>query len=267
MIPIITWEIKQRRAFILGWTFGVLAIVIVILMIYPSIHHQASQLNETLNKLPAAIRDLKTGGSKVDVTSPLGFLNSQLYYATLPLLYIIMAINLGSNLLARDEQNHALELVLARPIKRTKILAAKALSGVCILLFVATLATLATLALSKVVDLQVSVHNLLLVNIFCAIFSCSFGAIAFTLTALSNRTRQISVALPIVISLGGYLLASLSGLSSYLEVPAKLLPYHYYYPAGILQGNIANGLIIYLVGIFVLCTLASKIGFQSRDIY
>ncbi len=267
MTSIIKWEIKQRKAFTLGWTIGVLTIVIVIMLIYPSIHNQADQLNDILNKLPAAIRDLKTGGSSVDATSPIGFLNSQLYYATLPLFYIIMAIGLGSKLLAQDEQDNSLELILARPISRGKIIAAKAISGLLLLSFASILVTFATLILSAIVDMQIDVKNLILMNFYCIVFSMSFGAIAFTLTAIGNKARGVSIALPIAASLGGYLLASLSGLSSYLEGPAKLLPYHYYNPTQILQGHVSGGLIIYLISIFILCAVVSRISFQRRDIY
>lgn len=267
MTPIIKWEIKQRRAFTLGWTIGVLVIVILIMLIYPSIHSQADQLNDLLNKLPAAIRDLKTGGSNVDTTSPIGFLNSQLYYATLPLFYIIMAISLGSRLLSRDEQDHSLELILARPIGRGKIISAKAISGILIMSFISLLATLTTLVLAGVVDLQVNAINLILVNLYCIVFSMSFGAIAFTLTAIGNKARGVSVAFALAFSLGGYLLTSLSGLSSYLEGPAKLLPYHYYNPTQILQGNVSAGLTIYLISIFTICVIVSRISFQKRDIY
>src|SRR4051812_24068703 len=122
MIPVIKWELHQRKMSILWWTVGIVVLIAVLMLVYPSIRDQADQLNKVLNQLPAGLRDLKTGSSSVDVASPVGYLNSQLYYVTLPLLLIILAITRGSALLGKDEQDHTLELLLSRPISRGKLL-------------------------------------------------------------------------------------------------------------------------------------------------
>ena len=64
----------------------------------------------------------------------------------------------------------------------------------------------------------------------------SFGAIAFTLTATGKATRRVSTGVAFAISFGGYILASLAGLSKYIEFPARLLPYNYFNPTDILAG-------------------------------
>lgn len=267
MIPTIRWELNQRKTYLFWWIVCTLVIVTTILLIYPSIHSQATQLNNVLNQLPAALRDLKTGGSAVDVITPIGYLNSQLFYATIPFIQIIMAIGLGGSLVAREEQNHTLELALARPISRGRLLTAKALSGVILVSIVGAVAAVAMIVLTKLVNLEISTAHLLLANLYCSLFSLSFGAIAFTLTAASNLTRRSSVAVATFVSIGGYLLASLSGLSHYIQVPAKLLPYHYYSPTQILAGRVSTGLNVYLVGIGLICIVLSWWGFRRRDIY
>src|SRR5262249_47715033 len=116
MIPIIRWELTQRRFFILWWCLGIVVLLIVLMAIYPSIHQQAAQLDEIMQQLPESIRALRGGSS--DLTSPVGYLTAEAFYITLPLLFIIMSVNLGGTLLARDEQDRTLELLLARPVSR-----------------------------------------------------------------------------------------------------------------------------------------------------
>ena len=266
MIPIILWELKQRKTYLFWWTLSTVGIIALLFTIYPSIRSQASQLNEVLSQLPAALRDLKTGGNQVDITSPVGYLNSQLFYATLPFMQIIMAIGLGSSLLARDEQNHTLELLLARPISRGKLLAAKAISGLCLVLVVSILATVTTVIMAKVVNMQIATAYLLSASLYTMLFSVSFGVIAFTLTAASNSTRRASMGIAVAVSFGGYLLASLSSMSHYIETPAKFLPYHYFTPSQILAGHVAVGLNIYLIAIAIAASFISWLGFRHRDI-
>jgi len=266
MIPIIIWELKQRKSYIFWWTLSIVGVITLLFMIYPSIRSQAGQLNNVLNQLPAALRDLKTGGSQVDITTPVGYLNSQLFYATLPFIQIIMAIGLGSSLLARDEQNHTLELVLARPISRGKLLAAKAISGFSLVLVVNILAAIAMIILAKLVNMQIASRYILLASLYTMLFSASFGVIAFTLSAASNSTRRASMGVAVAVSFGGYLLASLSGMSRYIETPAKFLPYHYFTPSQILAGQVAVGLNVYLIAIAIAASLISWLGFRHRDI-
>lgn len=266
MKPIFIWELRQRKSYFFWWTVVTISLITLLLLIYPSIHSQAAQLNKVLNQLPEALRTLKTGGSNVDIASPIGYLNSQLYYLTLPLIQIIMAIGLGSSLLARDEQNHTLELLLARPVSRGKLLAAKALSGIVLTMGVAIISSIVTLWLAKIVNLHVSSAYLLLASLYSSLFSLSFGAIAFTLSAASTVTSRLSIPVTIVISFGGYLFASLSSLSHSIETPAKFLPYHYYNPTRILEGHVEPGLNIYLISILLLSLVISWLGFRKRDI-
>ena len=266
MIPIIIWDIKQRKNYLFWWTLSFVIIIATLFLVYPSIHSQADQLNKVLNQLPAALRDLKTGGNQVDITSPVGYLNSQLFYATLPFMQIIMAIGLGSSLLARDEHNHTLELILARPISRGKLLAAKAISGLSLMLVVNTIAIITTIILAKLVNMQIASVYILAASLYTMLFSISFGAIAFTLSAASNSTRRASIGVAVALSFGGYLLASLSSMSHYIETPAKLLPYHYFNPSQILEGHVAIGLNVYLIIITIAAALISWLGFRRRDI-
>ena len=266
MTQILLWELRQRKAAIIWWTVGIAILVTALMFVYPSIRDQAGQLEKVLNQLPAGLRELKTGSSSVDVSSPIGYLNSQIYYATLPLFFIILAITRGSGLLGRDEQNHTLELLLSRPLSRGKLLLGKALSGIIELAVVATGATLVIAVLAPVVGMEISTVSILITSLFTFLFCLSFGAISFALTAFGRVGKHVNTAIAVIAGFGGYLLASLSGLTTFLETPAKFAPYHYFAPEQILHGHVNTGLYVYLTGIFVLTTLIAYFGFRRRDI-
>lgn len=267
MKQVVLWELRDRRRYLIGWCIAMVALMLLLMLIYPAIHDQADKLNSVLNSLPAAIKNLKTGSSSVDISSPVGYLNSQVFYATLPLFFIIMSIGLGSSLLAHDEQNHTLELLLARPLSRGQVLAAKALAGLICLFTVALVATVIIMILAPFVKMNIGTGHLVLASLYSLLFSLTFGAIAYALTALSNSTRHLATALATVLSFGGYIMATLGSLTHYLQTPAKLLPYHYYAPDRILQGQVDTGLTIYIIGCLIICSLAAWLGFRRRDIY
>jgi ABC-2 type transport system permease protein len=266
MRDIIVWELRRRRTAIIWWTVASVGLIAMLLLIYPSIHSQAEQLNKVLNQLPSSLKELKTGGTTVDITSPVGYLHSQLFYITLPLLFIILAITRGSGLIGKEEQDHTLELLLARPISRGKVLAAKALSGCVEMVIVSGFSTLAIVIFSKIVKLDIGFSDVVITSIYTALFSLSFGAIAFAIVALGRLTKRSSSAIAVFIAFGGYIIASLSGLSHYMVNIAKITPYHYFQPDQLLVGNYATGLNVYLIGVFVLCAVVSLLGFRLRDI-
>jgi len=261
------WELRQRRTAILWWAMGSVLLAISILALYPSIRDQAHQLNQVLNQLPQGLRELKTGGaSSVDVADPVAFLNSQLFYATLPILWIILAITRGAGILGKDEQNHTLELLLARPISRGHLLLAKTLAFVMEFVIIGTVTALAVITTAPLFALHVGTGHLIMATIYTAAFSLSFGLIAFALQAASSLTRRGALTVAVLISFGGYLIASLSGLTHWLQNPAKLAPYHYFSPEKILHGNYPTGLNVYLLGVLLFATLVSYFGFRRRDI-
>jgi ABC-2 type transport system permease protein len=267
MITTLLWELRQRRSAIVWWTIGSVLLTICILALYPSIRDQAQQLNKVVNQLPPGLRGLKTGSSgTVDMADPIGFLNSQLFYATLPILWLILAITRGTSVLGRDEQNHTLELLLARPISRGRLLTAKALSLAIEFAVVGGITLLAIVLVAPSVGMHVGTGRLALATIYTALFSMSFGYIAFTLQAASSLSRRIATAAAVLIGFGGYVLASMSGLTHWLKAPARLAPFHYFAPDKIMRGQHVTGLNIYLIGILIFTIAVSYIGFRRRDI-
>jgi ABC-2 type transport system permease protein len=267
MIATLLWELRHRKLAILWWTLGSVIISVVILGLYPSIRDQAQQLNQVINQLPSGLRGLKTGGtSSVDVADPIAFLNSQLFYATLPILWIILSITRGSSVLGRDEQDHTLELLLARPISRTRLITAKALSLVLEFVIVGGVTLLTIVVVAPAFDLHVGAEHLAMATLYTVLFSLSFGLVAFALTAATGLARKVASVAAVILSFGGYLIASLSSLTHWLINPSKLAPFHYFEPAKIMHGEHVYGLDAYLIGVIIVTITVAYLGFRRRDI-
>ena len=268
MKDVIFWELRQRRKAIFWWTVGSIIMTVTILALFPSIRDKAADMNQVLNQMPKELRGLKTGGAaKVDVGDPAQFLNSQLFYITLPMIWIILAITRGAGILGREEQSHTLELLLARPIARGTLLAAKAIAFCLELALVTGMTWLVIALLCPVFDLHIGTARLTLATLYTGVFSLSYGYIAFVLQATSILTKRAAVAIAAAIGFGGYIIASLSSLTDWLEKPVKLIPYHYFDMLKVLEGHtVAAGLIVYLLLVFVGGSLLAYFGFRRRDI-
>ena len=263
MKAIVTWELARRKFFILWWTVGISALISMTVLAYLSFKSDTKQLNDTFSGLTGSAGTFFGG---TDFFSPVGYLSSQVYYITLPILLIIMVTTLASGLMNRDENDATIELTLARPISRKRLLLARALAALIILAIVGILTYAVTVISVAIAGLDIGQKNLLLTHVLSFGFALSFGVISFALMALSQATRKVATVVAIVASFGSYIVSSLAGFVSWLETPAKLMPYHYFDTAAMLSGQVSRGLIIYLVGVLVVGVIVATVGYSRRDI-
>ena len=263
MIPVIRWTLWQRRWSTMWWSIGAFGLIFLNMIFYPSFRDQAAELQKSFENLPDAAVQL-FGGS-TDFFSPVGFVNSQIFFLMLPLILGILTIGLGSGLLAREEQDQTIEMLLARPVSRSKLLAAKGIAGVIILTIV-TLAGLATtLVTAKIVDLDIATMPLVQVTAVCWLLVLSFGAIAFLLSAI-GKTRGASLGIATLVAIGGYLVSSLAGTVDWLKTPSKAFPFNYYESEAILRGNANWNNLIFFAAVVAVGAALSWLVFRRRDI-
>jgi ABC-2 type transport system permease protein len=264
MIPIIRWGLWQRRWLIFWWAIGIATYMALVISVYPSFRDQAASLNDSLNQLPTAVKSLiaDTG----NYLSPIGYMSSNAYYLLLPVVFSVLSIGLGSSLLARDEQDHTLELVLSRPVPRGVVIVARALTGICIMLTVMLATAGVTVLAAWAVGLHISLTRLVLATAMSARLALIFGAMTFMFTAFGKAARTASIGIATLLLVASYLFASLSGTVHWLSWPAKVLPYHYYHPSEILSGNPNWNNAIGMIIVVLIFGALSYLGFRRRDI-
>ncbi len=259
----VKWTLWQRRWSIVWWGAGLIAFITLELSVYPAIKSQAKQLNQALHQLPDTVRSLF--GAQ-DLFSPVGYLNSRIFYLLLPLMLSILAIGLGSSLIAREESEGTLELLLSRPISRGKLLLSKALAGLLVILVVAGIATLALLILVKAVGLAVPLPLVAFAALQATSLAILFGALALAIASFGRLGRGASIGIASLIGLGSYIVASLESNVHWLETPAKALPYHYYNPISVLYGSYTWMVTAVFLLISVALVLISWLAFRRRDV-
>jgi ABC-2 type transport system permease protein len=261
MRPIIRWTLRQRRWSIFWWSLGVAALVGFTLAFYPTIRDQAAQLNKSFDL--GSSTEALFGGT--DFFSPLGYLNSQLLYYTLPLLLAILAIGLGTGLVGREESSGSLESLLARPVSRGRLITAKALAGSAVILIVTLVACLVTLLMCRIVNLGIPLGHIAAACFACFMLVLSFGALAFLLAA-TGRGRVAALGITVVYAIGGYLVGSLTGSVHWLKAPSLVFPYHYYRTADILAGRFDWSSILFFALFTLVCGLLAWLSFRRRDL-
>lgn len=263
MNAVMKLSLRLRRRSILWWSVASVAFIFINMVFYPSFKDQAAELQKSFETIPdAAVQFL---GGSTDFFSPVGFLNSQIFFIMLPLIGAILAIGLGSSLLAREEQQKTVELLLARPLTRWQLVWGKTLAGLVIVTAVFLVSMVSTVLMSKYWNVGVPIKNIVFASLYCWLLSLTFGALAFLVTAI-GKARGASMAIASAIALGGYVIFSLSATVSWLRFPSKLLPFYHYQSEQILRGNMSLGHLLYLVAVPIGCVLLAGWLFNRRDI-
>ena len=264
MISIIKWTIWQRRWSIMWWSIAVVGFILLNLVFYPTFKDQAAELEKSLSQLPESAKALFAGSS--DFVSPVGYLNSQIFFLMLPMLLTILTIGLGSSIVAREESDGTIELLLARPISRNKLLLSKSIAAIIILLTVSLMAFLSIAITVKIVDITVPLRYITVATLGSVILALCFGSIAFVVTMLSKSSKTASIGIATLVAFGGYIVVSLSSTVKWLKNPGKIFPAYYYKPEDILRGNINWKYFVFPVSIIAISAIISWWSFNHRDI-
>lgn len=201
-----------------------------------------------------------------DVTSPEGYLYSAVFNLMIPLLFLIFAATWGARAIAGDEETGALDLLLAHPVGRVRLLLERfaalaagtaALGGLVVLLLVAV-APAAGLDAIPPGRLAAAVASLVLL-------STCFGALAIATGGVTG-SRAAVLAVTAGAGVVAYFANSLAPKVEAIEWLQKLSPFYHYLAGDPLRNGIDPGHAGVLLGITAALLLLAAVAFDRRDL-
>jgi ABC-2 type transport system permease protein len=181
-------------------------------------------INEYVKDLPEALRGMFAGG-ELDIVSPAGYLNSQVYALLAPLVLLIFAVGAGAGAVAGEEERGTLDFLLAHPLRRRDYVVQRALAlGVLVATLTALL--LASVALgSWVVDLDIGLGRLGAASASVGLLALLFGIVALAAGSVRpGRAQAIAVAAGLAVA--SWLLDGFGQAVDALEPWRPLSPYY-----------------------------------------
>lgn len=256
-------SLRERMRSVLWWTLGLVLLIAVTIAFYPSVRDDPA-LSDYAKDLPESLRALFAGG-ELDLASPTGYLNSQVFALTAPLVLLIFAIGAGSWAVAGEEERGTLELVVAHPVHRRDYVVQR-FFALAVLVGVLGIALLAAVAVGSVlVDLDIAFGRLVAASVSVALLALVFGSLALAAGAIRPGRAQA-----IAISAGAAVIAwLLDGLGQAVDALDAWRPLSPYYQAlgqnPLRDGAPWGGWSILAIATLVLI-LFGAIGLERRDI-
>lgn len=265
MIPnVAERSMRDQRRSLLVWAAALVGIVAIYVAIYPSIKSNTS-FNKLFDEMPKAYRALFSVSSSVDFTSPAGYLNTELLSFMGPLLVLIYSIGAGSSAVAGEENRHTLDLLLANPVSRARVVVEKfgaLVAGVALLMLV--------LWASLVAEGAAAGMNVPIANSAAAVFQLGllgieFGAVAL-LAGCATGHLAFSRAVAGFAAVAAYLVNGLAQLAGWLHPIRPASPFYEF----IGHDPLRNGLWLNAVPAMLLATAAlvaaAVVTFRLRDV-
>ena len=261
-------ELRRHLRGILIWCAVLVGLNAFMMLFYPLVIE--SGVFEHLNTLfsnPFFKGMLTTFGVDMkSMTSALG------YYVTYNAIYTMLlgslvAILLGSGLLAREEKEKTAEFLLTKPVTRGEVLNSKmAALGVLITGLNLAVVLAGFVLLAVFTDAPYDVGAFLTVSWQTWLLMLAFGAVGFLVAALAKRARAVTGAC-LGIVLGFYIVSGLSRVSESTRAFGFISPFRFV-QTDIIAGASSGGWwrAAYFIGLAALCVLGSHLVYRRKDI-
>jgi ABC-2 type transport system permease protein len=206
----------------LGWSIALLGLIAFTLAFYPSIKGNESY-DELLKDMPEALQSFVGTQS---LTSPEGYLESQFFIFMLPLLFLIFGVSRGSDSIAGEERRGTIDLLMANPIARGRVVLEKflALVGAIGILTVAFFVVL--VAGVWVFGMEVGFRNLLVPSVGTALIGILFGSVAMSVGASTGK-KGVAIGTVATLATATYFLNSLAPFIDALEPFRVASPFYW----------------------------------------
>jgi ABC-2 type transport system permease protein len=254
-------DLRLRWRSLMWWSIGTVALVALSDAFYPSIAGDPA-LNDVMEQIPESLRPLL---GPEDITSPVGYLASQLYLSLLPALLLIFAIGRGVALLAGEEEEHTLDLLLAQPISRASLYTQKFV-GLAIGLAVLAIASwLPTMALAAPTGLDIAPVALASATLQLFGLSLFFGSLALAISSAAGR-RGAGIAVAAGFAFATFLIDGLGQSVSWLSHLRPLTPWRWYEVTTALSTGFVWPSFFVLVGAALIVTFLGFWAFDRRNL-
>jgi beta-exotoxin I transport system permease protein len=227
--PSLRLALRLRLLSTCAGALGLIAVLLAVGALFPAVGHTIGRL-----KLPSGVTQLLGGADYATIT---GWLQSEIGAFYGPLVVGGLAIAGACATTAGEEEQHILALVLAHPLGRAQLIAAKA-GAVAVIVLATALATwLGLLGAVALAGGGVTVAHLTAFSLQLAFFGFATGALALALAAATGR-QALAAGAAAGVAVAGWLINGFAPLVAAIAWLKYASPFYYYAGNDPLRGGI-----------------------------
>lgn len=256
-------ELKRYIRPLIIWTACMAGLFAFGMSMFPSFSQNAKGMNDLLASMPKEL--LKGFGiAASDFTRSLDYMAYMFQYILLAAG--AHAILLGSGIVSREEAEHTIDFLYARPLTRTSIVTSKVLAGVTVMAALNAAFLAITIAVLNIVDPGVDNGKIALIGLAMFCLQLLFFALGLLVSMLAKRSRKFTTA-GLGVAFAMYFLGIMSAVSDTLADLKYLSPFKYFEPIDIVRsGALDAGYLLIAAAVIAACVAASYALYGRRDL-
>lgn len=255
------WE--RRRGYV-WWAIGLGSLTLLTAGFWPSLADSAEDFQRLLENLPQGILSLFGSSDSAALLTPTGFLNSRLYASIGAIVICLFAVSMGTAAIAGEERDGTLDLLLAQPVSRSRIVL-ESFAAMALMTFGLAVTVGVILAvLDPIVDTGLGLPNILGATVGVTMLGLVFGTAALALSGFGAR-RGTVMGVSSGLVLGTWFINGLAPLISELEWMQRFTPFFWFLETEPLDAGVGPELVVLAVTIAVFLA-AALWSFDRRDV-
>ncbi|MDQ7020731.1 MAG: ABC transporter permease subunit [Candidatus Dojkabacteria bacterium] len=208
----------NRKFSIIAWSLGFAIIAIMFAALYES---SAGEITSYAESIPKSFESFI--GDLSSATTPNGWINIELYSLFLP----IIGVNLGASAIGSEEENRTLDLILSRPVSRTKFIIEKELSIITNLSIISFVLYTSLLLGKLVYSFDIDKTNVFWATFSALVLGLSFANFALMMQNIKKK-KSSGIGYGALFVTVSYLTHVFSQLSQNLEFLKHISTFYYY---------------------------------------
>lgn len=259
MNSIFARNLLDKKISTMVWSVALMIFAMIFAALFETVSGEISGFVDSLpDSFSAFVGDLSAG------TTPNGWLAIELYGLFLPIILAVVGSNAGANTIGKEEDSGTLELILASPISRSRVIYQKALA-IKIQLFIIAMGAWAGAAIGS----MLFNFDPNLVNVFWASVSGWLLGICYSYTSLAAQAVTGKRFLALGVGSGliavTYFAKIVSELVNSLEFLKYISPFYYFNVQDVLTVGPDFSLMSVLVLIALAMYITAHLRFIRRD--
>jgi ABC-2 type transport system permease protein len=254
-------SLRDQRRGILIWSLGIAGVGVMYAAFYPTLN--SPEMIQFMEAYPKEIMDAM---GITDLTTPEGYLGGTTYGILGPILIIMIAASLGTRAIAGEEEAGRLDVLLAHPVTRWRVVVERAAAMLVALVLAGLVLLVGMIAMSGVAEFaSIGVPKLAAASGQLVLLGLFFGSLALAVGALTG-SRGLTLGVVAMVGVLTYFANNLGPSVDWLAWSQDVSPFHYYSGGEPLRNGFQALDSLVLLGAALVLVALAVIGFERRDV-
>jgi ABC-2 type transport system permease protein len=262
LLPLLRKTLRDHTRGIVGWVSGIVALIAVQLSVYPTVRDTTSRVTDFADAFPEAFKKIFR---MEEYGTAIGYLSTELFSATLPLIFIAVGVTWGARVATDEIEAGTADILLSLPISRRRFIATRIATETIVLALLGLVLWLALVIGTPIVDMSVPVARLAAAAWTTVLTGLSFGSVGIFVGAWSGR-RSMGLGISLTVAIAAFVVYSLAPLVGFMDDINPFNPMQWTVGAESLKNGLAVGYSLIAITFAVVLMSAAVFVFDRRDI-